>query len=263
MSSKKSTKPSEEKKIGIGRKGSYILEGSLVIPPLILVMVLLISAVSLIASGEKALFVMGEELKLAGIKAAFLEEPVTTPIAVKMRIAEDSNLVDEVGISEYGYLYDSHGIQDLISLGISLKHSGLNPLGKMSLLKIEQRVIARAFTGLNREGDHGENALTGHETSEIVYIFPKRGEKYHKRNCPFLNPACQKVFLTADVKRRFKACTNCKSGSAKVGDVVFCFFTDGKVYHLGSCSQVDKYYVEIEKKDAESRGYSPCGTCGG
>ena len=247
----------------IGKRGTYILEAALVIPPLVLVMVLLISVISLVGSGEKALFVMGEELKLANIKAAFTDEPVSTPIAVQTRIKKDSNLVKSVWLSEYGYLYEKQGVKDLISVGVSMDYSGANPLGRLSFISIEQRVMSRAFTGLYRTGDHGENALTGQESSDIVYVFPKRGEKYHKRTCPFLNPACEKVFLTADVKGKFKQCSNCKSGNASIGDVVFCFFNDGKVYHLGTCSAVDKYYVEMERKDAENRGYGPCGKCGG
>ena len=245
------------------RKGTYILEASLVIPPMIIVMILLISVISMISAAEKALFTMGEELKAADIKAAFLEDPISTPLIVRQKIHSDSAVIDRVIISDYGYLHSDMGMEDLISIGVRLDYSGLNPLGKYSVLKIEQRVRSRAFTGLNRSGDSGEHALSGYERSEIVYVFPNRGEKYHNRSCSFLNPACEKVFLTSAVRSRFKPCSNCRSGGASIGDVVFCFFTDGKVYHLGNCSAVDKYFVEMEKKDAEARGYTPCLTCGG
>ncbi len=245
------------------KKGTYILEASLVVPPLILVMALLISVVSMIGAAGRALFSIGDELKMADIKAAFVSDPVSTPILIRKRVLEESKIIDSVHISDYGYLHEEMGMKDLISVGIRMNYSGLNPLGGMSLLSIEQRVRSRAFTGLDRSGESGEHALSGYEYSEIVYIFPNRGEKYHNRNCPFLNPACEKVFLTGSIKSRFKACSNCGSGTASQGDIVFCFFTDGKVYHLGNCSAVDKYYVEIEKKDAEARGYSSCATCGG
>ena len=245
------------------KKGTYILEASLIIPPFIIVMALLISIVSMISASEKALFVMGEELKAADIKAAFIEDPITLPIIVERKVKSESPVVDSVHLSDYGYLHGEMGMEDLISIGMRLDYSGLNPLGKYSLLRIDQRVRSRAFTGLNRSGDSGEHALIGYERSEIVYVFPNRGERYHNKSCPFLNPACEKVFLTGDIKSKFKPCSNCHSGGAALGEVVFCFFTDGKVYHLGKCSAVDKYYVEMEKKDAESRGYTACASCGG
>ena len=247
----------------LNKKGTYILEASIIVPAFVMVMALLISVISAISSGEKALFIMGEELKIANIKSAFTEEAISLPLIVKNRVERDSNQIDSVKIVDYGYLYEDMGIDDLISISIRLDHTGLNPLGKLSLFCVEQRVMSRAFTGLDRTGDHGEHALTGYEISKIVYVFPNRGTRYHNRNCPFLNPACEKVFLNSDVKSRFKACEACHSNSASKGDVVFCFFTDGKVYHLGSCSQVDKYYVEMERRDAEARGYSACASCGG
>ena len=245
------------------KKGMYILEASLVIPPLIIVMILLISVISMVSAAEKALFVMGEELKFADIKAAFKEDPVTTPLLVQRRILKDSPDVEKAVLVDYGYLYSEMGMDDLISMEFILYRSGTNPLGRISFFTVSQRVKSRAFTGLNRSDDYGEHHLSQYERSEIVYVFPNRGEKYHNRSCPFLNPACEKVFLTKSIKNGFKSCTLCKSGSSSLGDVVFCFFNDGKVYHLGSCSIVDKYYVEMEKKDAESRGYVPCGSCGG
>ncbi len=245
------------------KKGTYILEASLLIPPLIIVMALLISVISMVGAAEKALFTMGEELKLADIKAAFMEDPITTPIMVRNRINTDSKMINGVYLSDYGYLYSDMGLEDLISIGVTLHYSGMNPLGGNSFLNIEQRVCSRAFTGLDRSGDYGEHALTGYERSQIVYVFPNRGERYHNKSCPFLNPACEKVFLTNEIRSKFKSCSNCHSGGAKTGDIVFCFFTDGKVYHLGKCNAVDKYYVEMEKKDAEAHGYTACASCGG
>ena len=245
------------------KKGVYILEAAIIVPPLIIAMVLLISVVSMIGAAEKALFAMGDELKFAGIKSAFSDEGLSTPLMIKHRISNENPIVGNVSFSDYGYLHSEKGVEDLISVGVNLSYSGINPLGSSSFFSVEQRVRSRAFTGLDRSGDFGEHALSGYEKSEIVYIFPNHGEKYHNRSCGFLNPASERVFLTKDIKAKFRACSICHSGSSSLGDVVFCFFTDGKVYHLGKCSAVDKYYTEIEKKDAEARGYLPCASCGG
>ena len=244
--------------------GTYILEASVIFPPLVVALALLVSAIPVVSAGENALYVMWDEIRSAGIRAAFVQEPASLPAMVSYRISVNERESIDSWIRGYDYLFEEGGIEDLISVEVESSFSGENPLGGISLFRSRQRVMGRAFTGKEGRGNSGEDALTGSEESHIVYIFPSRGEKYHNRNCAFLNPASQKVFLTKDIKRKFKACPNCHSGNAELGDQVFCFFTvDGKAYHLGSCSAVDKYYVEIEKKDAEAKGYTPCMTCGG
>ena len=34
-------------------------------------------------------------------------------------------------------------------------------------------------------------------------------------------------------------------------------------HHLSGCSALQRNYVEIDKKDAVERGYTPCSKCGG
>ena len=243
----------------VGKRGSYILEAAMVIPALIIAVLLLIQVIPLIAAAENSLFAMGDEMKVAGIKAAYIQEGVSLPVLVNSRVSRENPVVDSAYVVRSGYLYSSDGIDDLISLRIRLKFSRRNPLGLFSYLRVEQGVMARGFTGAIRNGEPGITQ----EESEIVYVFPARGERYHNRSCSFLNPACQKVFLTSGVKSKFSSCEICKSGRASLGDQVFCFFTDGKVFHLGDCPQVDKYYIEMEKHEAIEKGYSACGSCGG
>ena len=152
---------------------------------------------------------------------------------------------------------------DLISLEMRIKNSKKNPLGYISGFGIKVRLRSRTFTGRAEEPDGDREQFTEYEESNPVYVFPRRGEKYHNSSCPFLNPMCEMVYLTVGVKNRFNSCSNCHSEKAQVGTPVFCFFNDGKVYHFGSCSAVTKYYVEIDKRDAENQGYHPCGSCGG
>lgn len=244
-------------------KGSYVLEASIILPMLVIALALLISAIPVISAGEKALYVMFDEIRFAGIRAAFVQEPASLPALVSYRISLDQqgNVVSR--ISDYDYLHESMGIQDLISMEVESGFSGINPMGGVSVFKSNQRAVGRAFTGKDGSGDHGMDALNDDEASHIVYVFPSRGTRYHNRSCSFLNPACQKVFLTKETRRKFKSCPNCKSESANIGTQVFCFFNEGRAYHLGSCSSVDKYFVEMEKKDAERKGYAPCMTCGG
>ena len=242
--------------------GSYILEASIIIPAVVLAFVILLSIVPVIRVAGNSLFSMGDELKTAGMRAAFIKEPASLPLLTKSRLSKENSGVGNIHISNYGYLYEERGVKDLLSIGVSVNYSGINPMGSWSVFRINQRVMSRAFTGLDRSNDGGSD-LESYEDSHVVYVFPRAGEKYHNRSCPFLNPACEKVFLTSSIKSKFNSCRHCKSSSASLGDQVFCFFNEGKVYHLGTCSSVDKYYVAMEKKEAEGKGYGPCMSCGG
>lgn len=71
------------------------------------------------------------------------------------------------------------------------------------------------------------------------------------------------MVLTGHLKKHYKACLKCRSGKLKKGSIVFYFLKYGEAYHRGNCKAIDKYTVTLEKTQAESRGYTPCGKCGG
>ena len=244
------------------KQGGYTLEAAFVMPIFIIAMVALISVVLVFATGENIVFSMCDQHVLADIEAAMLNEGVSLPVSTLVRVKHENPNLSFVMVTDYQYLHEEDGMKDLISMEIS----GNCKLANIFLLpgasRVSERVRSRAFTGLYKPTPEGDN-MTDEDEPEIVYIFPMHGEKYHNIDCPFLNPACQRVFLTEDIHTRFTACSICKSDDAKVGESVYCFFNDGKVYHYGKCSMVDKYYVEIEKKDALAQGYMPCRSCGG
>ena len=259
MNLKKSIKGFSLKKLN-NKKGVYILEAAVVIPIFVLVMVALISIIPVIGAAENALFAIGDELRKADIRAAFIEEPVSLPLMVESRVTGENRIVDNVYITDLKYLESGPYMDDLIGVKVRLKYSKRSIFGALGLLKVEQGGLSRAFTGKDRRGETG---LGEDEEYDPVYIFPNRGVRYHNKSCPFLNPACQKVVLTYGIRSKFQPCSHCKSDGAELGSQVFCFFTDGKVYHLGNCNDVDKYYVEMNRREAISKGYTPCGSCGG
>ncbi|MPN26874.1 hypothetical protein SDC9_174300 [bioreactor metagenome] len=101
------------------------------------------------------------------------------------------------------------------------------------------------------------------EDSEIVWIFPVAGEKYHKKECPYIKVAATQTILTKSVKKKYKPSSLCNSRNLKKGSLVFCFYNSGQSYHSPNCPTVDRYVIEIEKSDAIKQGYSPCLKCGG
>ena len=241
-----------------GRKGSYMVEAAFVMPILVLAMITLINVVLVFAAGENVAFSMCDQHVLADIEAASVQEGVSLPVATIIRVKRENPNLSYVLLTDYQYLHEEDGMDNLISMELTGKYN----LAGFGGVDISERVRSRAFTGVYKPTPEGDDMAEDDE-AEIVYIFPMHGEKYHNRECPFLNPACQRVFLTKDLQGKFNPCSICKSHEAKIGESVYCFFNDGKVYHYGKCSMVDKYYVEIEKKDALAQGYMPCISCGG
>jgi len=250
---------------GIGlrnRRGSQILEASVTVPAFLIAMIMMISVMDAYAAGENAMFAACDELTSEAVKAAFIPDPVSRPVLVASRIRKENKNADSVLITGYGYLHGDGCMDDLISLDFRLIFAEDGPLGGLSRLVYDGSIRCRAFTG--KDNGDGTSCDPGEEEeSDPVYVFPDRGKRYHRRDCAFLNPACQQVFLTRSVKRRFRPCELCGSADALIGSVVYCFFNDGEVYHVAGCSMVDKYFVEMERADAIGKGYTPCQSCGG
>ena len=243
------------------KRGSYIVEAGMVLPILILSMICLVSIVSMYSTGENVFFSSCDEVLLSCVKSSVLKESISLPASIMLRARSENPNLSYVAVTDYGYLYDEGYMSDLISIEVSGKHKSPASMFFIDNL-ISERIMGRAFTGLYKPTPQGDSMLDG-EDADIVYVFPMRGEKYHNRECAFLNPACQRVFLTQDIKNKYSPCSICKSGNSKIGESVYCFFNTGEVYHTGKCSQVDKYYVEMDKKDALQQGYMPCVACGG
>lgn len=239
------------------------MEAAIILPVFIIAMILVLQIIPLIAAVEETVHISCEELRLEAIKSALRENSSALPFVLNRKLKDFKWPMDHSEVSSYKYLYEDHGIDDLISLSIRSDFRKNSPIGIASGLTVESRIAARAYTGSIRKIEAGKEDFFKEQAENPVYIFPRYGEKYHSKDCPFLNPACEKTYLTAYIPNRFKACPECKAGKLKIGDSVYCFFKAGRAFHRKSCSKVDKFYLEIEKEDAEKKGFTPCLTCGG
>ena len=245
------------------KRGSLLVEGTVILPPFIIGMILLISIIPSIAAAESAVFSACDELIKANARSAIVREPVSAPLAIRRRVKSENPGLSKVIIKGYGYGYAQGNMEDLISVDMLLRTGGLNPLGRISKVDIEIKIRSRALTGTRREEDGNQEQFTLDENYIRVYVFPRSGEKYHNRNCYFLNPDCHMTYLTEGVRSSYSPCPNCKSERASIGTPVFCFSGSRTDYHLGSCPAVTKYYIEMERGEALEKGYSPCNSCGG
>ena len=107
----------------------------------------------------------------------------------------------------------------------------------------------------------GESKSIADTEDYLVYVFPKRGERYHREGCSTMKAGDIEVILTQSVRKKYKACQICKPGSLPNGALV-CLFSDSSVvFHKRSCASITKSYETMTRSEAEKKGYTPCMLC--
>lgn len=161
-------------------------------------------------------------------------------------------------------------------LGIFVKDSGLVntslsyeleiplPLAFNRELAIEQHLLFRGFVGADNLGEPmGFDAMEREEKASSVYVFPRAGERYHRKDCRIIDVYPVEKVLSKDIRKKYKPCKLCKAEALPPGCLVYCFDKSGKVYHKGSCTTVDRYVIEMDRDEAIEKGYTACLFCGG
>lgn len=94
-----------------------------------------------------------------------------------------------------------------------------------------------------------------------VYVFPKRGIRYHVEGCSIMKDGQIELILNKKVRKQYSSCKICKPGDLPDGAMVCVYGETSEVYHRKSCASVTKTYEVMEKSEAEKQGYSPCLLC--
>lgn len=251
------------KKCAVEKRGSYILEACIVLPAFIIAVIILLSLIPVITECENIVYASCDELRASDIKANFYNDKLPAMIRLNNRLREENRFIENLNVSNFRYRHSKDGIDDLISLSVDGSFARRNPMAAISKIDFKFNIRSRAFTGAKLKSKADKDIFNKNDKAEFVYIFPESGTKYHNKNCRFLNPSCEKVYLSTKIKSHFKPCEKCSKKGFKDGQAVFCFFNSGSVYHLGDCNSVEKYYEKIEKKEAVNKGYTACQVCGG
>ncbi|MFA7503061.1 MAG: hypothetical protein WCY55_08365 [Anaerovoracaceae bacterium] len=109
----------------------------------------------------------------------------------------------------------------------------------------------------------GESLQDDPEDRTLVYVFPKRGIRYHIRSCSTLREGEISGVLNARIRRSYAPCKLCKPASLPDGAQIHLFSEASRVYHRVDCPTVKKSYVQMQRSEAVSQGYTPCMLCGG
>ena len=115
------------------------------------------------------------------------------------------------------------------------------------------RLIYRPFIGESDKIASGDD--------ELVYVFPKRGVRYHKEGCMTMKDGDIEIVLTSAVRKKYKACQLCKAGKLPDGALICVYAESSRVFHRRTCASVVKSYETMTKAEAEEQGYTPCMLC--
>ena len=246
-----------------GKKGSYILEAAISLPIFLIAVMVMSSVILMYSCIECGNFAAAGELRRGAAEAIYADTSVLIPYRIRSDISDTGSRVRSSRITDYGYRVSRWGQDELIAITMRMRLSSPNPLGIRSEADYDLSFVTRAYVGKIRNvGNMSADELAGSD-AHAVYIFPKRGEKYHSIGCRFLTAASTSSVLNASITGKYKPCPICGSGKASRGTRIYYFPSAGEDYHLAGCPSLERNYVEIDRKDAEARGYTPCAVCGG
>ena len=245
------------------RRGSYIVEAAITLPLFIIAVVVLSSIILMYAAIENCTFMAANELRIGAAEAVFADPGILIPHRLKTRILDNCSQVGSARVTDFGYRVSRWGQDELIAVSMNLRMRTDNPLGLKAHADYELSLVTRAYVGKIRDVQPMSADEMAGKDARAVYIFPKRGERYHSKGCGFLTAASTTGVLTSGMKKKYKPCPICGSRKAGIGTRIYYFPDYGESYHLGGCPALERNYIEIDLRDAVARGYTPCSKCGG
>ncbi|MBQ3292126.1 MAG: hypothetical protein IJH43_07105 [Mogibacterium sp.] len=246
-----------------GKRGSYILEATVTLPVFLIAVMLMSSVILIYACIEDMNFIAANEMRRGAAEAVYADTSLLIPYRIKKEALDDHSRVINARLTDFGYRTSRWGKDELILMTLRMKLGSSSRIGIHPYAEYDLSLVTRAYVGRKRNIQPMSKAEMEGAGSEPVFIFPKRGEKYHSEGCAFLKAASVSGTLTPSVRSKYSSCPLCRSRKAGIGSHIYYFPSAGEDYHLPGCPSLQRNYVEIDKKDALARGYTPCSKCGG
>jgi len=172
------------------KKGGYIVEAAISLPVLIIAVCSLILIITISMICESITFSTTESL------IDIIRNPYKNNLSVslckkveKNVLADESRLTD-FKVTEKEDVYIAGDDQEHIGLTAQGNFSVINPLGINGRITFTESILARPMVGKNNCGNVlREEEFCGNGKSKKVMVFPKYGEKYHRKNCLYVKRA--------------------------------------------------------------------------
>ena len=249
-------------KTRINKKGSYLLESAIALPIFLIAVIVMSSIILMYACIEDCNFIAANELRRSAAESAVMNTSMTTPYRLKKEIESKHRQIESTSLEDSINMGSRWGVDDLIGVRYRLTLRQNNPLGINAKADYTLSLVTRAYVGRERnEGNMSADEFAG--DGEPVFIFPKRGQKYHSKGCGFLKAASRSGSLNSSIKSKYKSCPLCHSSKASEGSLIYYFPSAGDDYHMPGCVSLQRNFIEIDKSVAIERGYTPCSKCGG
>ena len=250
-------------KTHINKKGSYIIEAAITLPVFLIALIVMSSIILMYACIEDCIFIAANELRRGAAEAIIADTSPAIPYRIRKEIEGNHTQIKSTRLNEAGLRISRWGTDELMTINFTLRLATDNPLGIKAEADYDLSLVTRAYVGKERNETNMSAEEFADADSAPVYVFPKRGEKYHSEGCGFLNAASRSGTLTESMRKKYKSCPTCHSGRAEAGSLIYYFPAAGEDYHLPGCASLQRNYVEIDKSVAIERGYTACSKCGG
>ena len=248
----------------VNKKGYITLEAAIFLPIFIIAVLTLGYFIKIYSTAENITYAMLDETSLLAARASSVK---TAPLFcgnLKERVEEENGQTDKINISSFRYLHRDGKQDNLITVACSYRIRLALPFPVTDGAEMESRIRCRGFTGVKKTASPMSfDEMERDGAWNPVWIFPMSGKKYHSESCRYVKENAKQMVLTGALKRQYRPCGLCKPETLPVGMYVYCFTDSGHAYHRKNCRQVDKYTVEIDREEAQRKGYLPCSKCGG
>ncbi|MEG1929704.1 MAG: hypothetical protein RR131_01065 [Anaerovorax sp.] len=253
------------------KRGFITVEAAIFLPVFLIGMLTLVYLIKILWMEEKAFFAFEQEAKFLaktayGVsKEAYPAQGKAFELKVKGKLFHQMPFsVKNVNFKGSRYFYKQEGTEGLILAQLHYEAPLRLPVQLHKNLNIDETLLLRGFIGADEiYPPMGFEEMEKDKPFEPVWVFPRKGERFHKQNCTYICNKPKQMYVTEALKKQYDSCKLCQSAHIFQGGIVYCFTKTGQVYHSGTCKAVEKYVVEMNKEEAISRGYTPCMKCGG
>ncbi|HPF18602.1 MAG TPA: hypothetical protein PLY08_03350 [Bacillota bacterium] len=252
------------------RRGSLIVDAACCIPVFIIAITTLLFLILQCGIEETVCHVLVQSARCSARAAALasVEEEADRRIRSVFAVSWEGMLLSEWGLDHpdaalcelrTGETAELAGgslqVDHLTRARVSVKNALFSKSAMSADPKSYKNGLFRPFVG--------ESAQIGSYDPVQVYVFPKRGERYHVRDCPVLQGGQVEVVLTEEIRRRYRACELCRPEALPNGAPVWLYSAESRVYHRHTCASITKSYICMSRSEAIASGYTPCRICGG
>ncbi len=204
----------------VNKRGSYIVEGALLLPILILSICALALTIKVIEVCEDICFTTAQEVLKIDLGAYKFNNSVSLCNDMEEKISK-ANLTS-FEITRFKYLYNQNQMTDLIAVDAEGEFNVTNPIGIGGQIHFGERLLTRGFTGTIQEGTPlSLDEFCGTGASYKVKVYPKYGERYHTKNCIYVKQSKEdgdrKIEMQKEdaLRKGYTACKKC-GGAANV-----------------------------------------------